>query len=193
MLILQAKELESQGYLYKSSTSRLVFQGKEFQEVACFPKARRQVGIESCQELLAQGIDCILVENLFYFTVWKQTPAVSGQISPPSDTQALPDRSNAPQHNPSEQKLESVVKPKAQSTPYNQTVTKSAAAVPALPIEFIKQCERELTRCIGPMASLILEEVLAQSIQIEPRELVEILANEIPDPQKAQKFRQHFL
>jgi serine/threonine-protein kinase len=64
---------------------------------------------------------------------------------------------------------------------------------PKLNSAFIKRCEQELTCCIGPMASSIVDETLAKYPEISLQQLVEALAAEIPNPQKAMKFRQHLL
>lgn len=55
--------------------------------------------------------------------------------------------------------------------------------------EFIEHCQQELSRCIGPMASFIIEDTLAQFPQMTPEQLVEALVAEIPNPQRAQDFR----
>lgn len=55
--------------------------------------------------------------------------------------------------------------------------------------EFIKQCQQELAYCIGPMASLILEEVLDRYAPTSPQELVDALAAQIPDAQKALELK----
>ncbi len=55
--------------------------------------------------------------------------------------------------------------------------------------EFIKQCRQELAYCIGPMASLIVEEILEQYSPLSPQELVDVLAAQIPDGKKALEFK----
>ncbi|MEO0834934.1 MAG: hypothetical protein AAFY16_02865 [Cyanobacteria bacterium J06642_3] len=57
--------------------------------------------------------------------------------------------------------------------------------------EFLKLCQQELNRCIGPVAQFILEDTLEQSPQIDSRQLLELLAAEITNPQQAQKFKQN--
>ena len=63
----------------------------------------------------------------------------------------------------------------------------------ALNPEFIEHCRRELARFIGPVASFILKDTLAQYPQISRQQLVESLTGEITNPQKAQEFKQHLL
>ncbi|MBR8835959.1 MAG: serine/threonine protein kinase [Stigonema ocellatum SAG 48.90 = DSM 106950] len=55
--------------------------------------------------------------------------------------------------------------------------------------EFIQSCQEKLAYHIGPMASLIVEETLAQSGEISPYEFIELLAREIPEAQAAFEFR----
>jgi Ca2+-binding EF-hand superfamily protein len=59
--------------------------------------------------------------------------------------------------------------------------------------EFTERCRRELARCIGPVASFILQDTLNQHPQIAPQQLIESLTAEITNPQKAQEFRQRLL
>lgn len=44
-------------------------------------------------------------------------------------------------------------------------------------------------RCIGPMASFLLEDILAQSPHLMPQQLIEVLVAEISDHQRAQEFK----
>lgn len=56
--------------------------------------------------------------------------------------------------------------------------------------EFITQCRQTLAQCIGPMASMIVEDTLADYPHLNPPAFVDRLAKEIPNSQKAQEFRQ---
>ncbi|MDB9525321.1 protein kinase [Oscillatoria sp. CS-180] len=53
---------------------------------------------------------------------------------------------------------------------------------------FLSQCRQELTRCIGPMASLVMEDVLDQHPNASPEELVRILASQLSDGKQAEQF-----
>ncbi|MBE9166709.1 serine/threonine protein kinase [Pleurocapsales cyanobacterium LEGE 06147] len=55
--------------------------------------------------------------------------------------------------------------------------------------EFIKQCQQQLAYCIGPMASIIVEEILEQYSSLSPQELVDALSAQIPDAKKALEFK----
>ena len=55
--------------------------------------------------------------------------------------------------------------------------------------DFLEHCRQELIRCIGPMGSLMLEDILDESPQLTPVELVEALVAEIPNTQRAEEFR----
>ncbi|MEH2318115.1 serine/threonine-protein kinase [Nostoc sp.] len=60
---------------------------------------------------------------------------------------------------------------------------------PSLKPAFIKRCQQELAYHIGPMANLIIEEILAQNAYISPDEFVELITKEIPDFQAAFEFK----
>ncbi|MEA5463692.1 protein kinase domain-containing protein [Leptothoe sp. PORK10 BA2] len=55
---------------------------------------------------------------------------------------------------------------------------------------FINQCRQVLAQSIGPMASMIVEDILADYPDLTARAFVDRLAKEIPDGKKAQEFRQ---
>ncbi|MEM9924607.1 MAG: serine/threonine-protein kinase [Cyanobacteria bacterium P01_D01_bin.50] len=53
---------------------------------------------------------------------------------------------------------------------------------------FIKNCHQQLAYYIGPMANLIVEDILAENPKLTPHEFVELLAIEIPESQMAIEF-----
>ncbi len=55
---------------------------------------------------------------------------------------------------------------------------------------FIAQCRQVLAQAIGPMASMIVEDTLADYPGLSASAFVDQLAKEVPDGQKAQEFRQ---
>ena len=55
--------------------------------------------------------------------------------------------------------------------------------------QFLEHCRQELMRCMGPMASFVLEDILAQSPHLAIEQLIEVLVAEIPDHQRAQEFK----
>ena len=59
--------------------------------------------------------------------------------------------------------------------------------------KFIELCQQELAYIIGPMANLIVEEILVQYAPSSAEELVHALAEQIPDTQKAIQFRRKLL
>jgi len=54
--------------------------------------------------------------------------------------------------------------------------------------DFIEQCQRELARCIGPMASMVIEDVLAQYPDASPQQLVDRLAEQLSNADQATAF-----
>lgn len=87
------------------------------------------------------------------------------------------------------------------SGPSAVSQAQSAAPHPAPPVSqptglppaLIERCQRELAQCIGPMAQLVMEDVLAQADYLSPQQFVQAIAAEIPNPQQAQAFQQHLL
>lgn len=53
---------------------------------------------------------------------------------------------------------------------------------------FVARCREELTRCIGPMATLIVEDAIDQYPDASPQELVEILASQLSNGKQAEQF-----
>ena len=68
--------------------------------------------------------------------------------------------------------------------------TSQTGQQPSLNPAFIQRCHQELAYHIGPMASLIMEEILADNPHTSPYQFVELLAREIPEVQAAFEFRQ---
>jgi hypothetical protein len=60
---------------------------------------------------------------------------------------------------------------------------------PALHPRFLDQCQRELSRYVGPIAQFLLKDALSKHPQ-SSQQLVEILAARIPNAQQAAEFRQ---
>lgn len=55
--------------------------------------------------------------------------------------------------------------------------------------EFLEYCRQEFVYSVGPMGNIVFKEILAQSPDLTPQELVEALAAVIPDPQRTQEFK----
>ncbi|NJO81202.1 MAG: hypothetical protein HC827_23690 [Cyanobacteria bacterium RM1_2_2] len=53
----------------------------------------------------------------------------------------------------------------------------------------MQHCQQTLTRCIGPVAGLILDDLVMQFPQMTPEDLIEAIISEIPNFQQAQAFR----
>ena len=98
---------------------------------------------------------------------------------------------------PSPQPSPQAVKATIVSPPPMQIGVSSPSTKPAAPTEhpvsinpaLIQRCQEELARCIGPMASFVVEEVMAQEPPISLSQLVDALEQEISDPQEAIAFR----
>lgn len=58
---------------------------------------------------------------------------------------------------------------------------------------FLHQCEEHLIEIIGPIASLLIQEIMKSYPRISPVEMVNLLAEKIPNPQQAREFYQQLL
>jgi serine/threonine protein kinase len=65
--------------------------------------------------------------------------------------------------------------------------------LPSLDIEFIERCELSLAYYIGPMANLIIEEVLAENPDISHYHFIQLLSREITDSSDAIEFSRKLL
>ncbi len=74
-------------------------------------------------------------------------------------------------------------------SPTNPQTGRIEQQQPSLQPAFIKHCQQQLAYHIGPMANLIIEEILAQNPNISPDQFIELLAREIPSFQAAFEFK----
>ncbi len=75
------------------------------------------------------------------------------------------------------------------SSPVSGPASQPAAPAAERPSPaFLHRCRQTLTRCVGPMASYLIDDTLADFPQLSATELVARLAAEIPDPKKAEEF-----
>ncbi|MEH2337950.1 serine/threonine-protein kinase [Nostoc sp.] len=74
------------------------------------------------------------------------------------------------------------------SSPISPQIGRIEQQAPLKPA-FIKHCQQELAYHIGPMANLIIEEILAENPYISPDQFVELIIREIPDFQAAFEFK----
>ncbi|WYL93681.1 MAG: serine/threonine-protein kinase [Gloeotrichia echinulata IR180] len=78
-----------------------------------------------------------------------------------------------------------------QTKPTSDSIPRNAP--PGISDSFVRQCERELTNLIGPIASFLVQKAIKTSGSTTQAEFVKILASKIPDPQKALQFQQRLL
>ncbi|MGD1854412.1 MAG: protein kinase [Leptolyngbyaceae cyanobacterium] len=74
-----------------------------------------------------------------------------------------------------------------------ETTTRPEATVsrPGPDPSFISQCRDELIRCIGPIADMVIQETLEDNPGATPQKIVEILAGQITDADRATAFLSH--
>ncbi|OUL30890.1 hypothetical protein BV378_03210 [Nostoc sp. RF31YmG] len=84
----------------------------------------------------------------------------------------------------------SLSQPEVKSKPENLPINLLGTDVLAITESFLHQCERELAEFIGPMAVFLVQKAVKSSLNISRKELIKILAAEIPDSGKAAQFQQ---
>ncbi len=80
--------------------------------------------------------------------------------------------------------------PSNPAPPIYTSQTNESSTVGKIDPAFVKRCAEELAYCIGPMASFIIEEILAEQQPSSPNALIEVVAQQIPDAKKAIKFKE---
>jgi class 3 adenylate cyclase len=69
----------------------------------------------------------------------------------------------------------------------------SESAGSAIDPEFVKRCEWELTKAIGPIAPMIVQRTLSQQSNLSQTQLVDSLAKHLSNPEAIQAFHQNLL
>jgi hypothetical protein len=57
--------------------------------------------------------------------------------------------------------------------------------------EFITRCYKELRKCIGPMATLVMKELVDSTMSLTYPQIVDLIAEQIPNPKLAEDFRRN--
>ncbi|MEM9926617.1 MAG: serine/threonine-protein kinase [Cyanobacteria bacterium P01_D01_bin.50] len=57
--------------------------------------------------------------------------------------------------------------------------------------EFINYCQQQLTSFVGPLASMVMQQTLEENPDIVSKDLIEVLAQKIPDAKRAEDFKNH--
>jgi hypothetical protein len=55
----------------------------------------------------------------------------------------------------------------------------------------LDNCRQELMKCIGPMASLIIDELTPEADSLEAEQFIKLIAEQIPDAKLAQEFTEN--
>lgn len=80
--------------------------------------------------------------------------------------------------------------PQVQSSPASPPSRVEPERTPSLDPDFIARCEQELAYAIGPIATFLVQDLLAEVPPPSPQKLIQSLAANITDPKKAAEFRQ---
>lgn len=82
---------------------------------------------------------------------------------------------------------------KTQQPPVVDREEQTQSASGLLDAEFVKRCEVELTKAIGPIAPIIVQRTLVQQPQLSRSQFIELLAANLPSRAGADAFRQGLL
>lgn len=142
--------------------------------------------LEHCQQELARCIGPLahcMIEDILAdspdLTPQQLVEALAAEISESGRSQNFLDRIKIPAGSNSETDTsESLTDPQ-----------KTGDLRDRLNPQFLEHCRQEFMRCMGPMASFLLEDILAQSPHLAIEQLIEVLVAEIPDHQRAQDFK----
>lgn len=180
MSIIQSTDLEARGLLNDQS-SALQIKGKWFRPGPAFTKSLLQTALEFCEDARNQGRQYLLIEFPTYFMAWQRIrpkKSTSPSQQPPASPQAISPQTSPPP------------KPTAQPSPPTEPPDLSTkATLASVNRIFINRCKTELAIHVGPMADFLTEQILKQSPQLSPQQLIDALAQQIPDPQAALAFR----
>ena len=97
----------------------------------------------------------------------------------------LTDRAHSPLPKPSVKPIDFSVEPAAPPL-YDEPLQRGQSMTQDP--EFLEQCRQELTRSIGPMASVLVEDALEQNPHATPQELVTLLAAQLSNGEQADAF-----
>ena len=177
---------EEEDTFWQSTASREVSSNQTFEPVRVAPEPQLQPTpinpefLEHCQQELSRCIGP-MANSLIEDTL-TQFPNITPEQLIEALVLEIPNLQRAQAFRNSIKLLPSHANLKA---PEVEIVAQTAPLNP----EFLEHCQQELSRCIGPMASFLIEDTLEQFPQMTPEQLVEALAAEIPNPQRAKEFR----
>ncbi|KGF72430.1 hypothetical protein DO97_08600 [Neosynechococcus sphagnicola sy1] len=155
MLLLHDQDLELLGSS-QSTSAEARFLGRVFVKKQSFPKISRQEALKCCRGYLDTGDFCVLVESSAELTLWFQKPAAS-----PSQTTTTPETTPAGTTSPPKLKFSNAL---------------SAAQQ--------KQLEQLLAEAIGPIASLLIQQLVPEARSTA--DLLNHLAARVPEPSRQQ-------
>lgn len=181
MSIIQSTDLEARGLLNDQS-SALQIKGKWFKPGPAFTKSLLQTALDFCEDAREQGRQYLLIEFPTYFMAWQRIrpkKSTSPSPKPPSSPPAIPPQTPPP--------LKQAAQPSPPAAQPPDLSTKAALA--SVNRIFINRCKTELAIHVGPMADFLTEQILKQSPQLSPQQLIDALALQIPDSEAALAFR----
>ena len=140
------------------------------------PQKRYQTAIEAINSLHGLG--------KFHMFLQTAAPSTASTFT----TELISSSSRPPTPPPENSSFPEVKTRLISSTNREFKPTQEPPRISYLDGSFIHRCQKHLAYHIGPMANLIIEDVLADNPHSSPQQFVELLASEIPDSQAAIEF-----
>ncbi|MEH2294104.1 serine/threonine-protein kinase [Nostoc sp.] len=143
--------------------------------------------LEYCQRELTSFVGpfaSVLIKHTL-----KETPQITPKEFIEVLTAAIPNSQIAQEFS---SRIQLPVEPNSEKLQISNKPQKLLESYPAISDpEFLENCRREMNSSVGPFGSVILKDILDNYPHITSKQLIETLVAEIPNPQRAEKFRKH--
>ncbi len=167
MFVISAEEFRQQT-LASPSKHEKKYQDKLLTVGPVFSQKNQQLALEYCQKYHQRKKICLVVEEPSYLQIWCEDNKSASHI-------------------------------KSQSSFNNEKITNDASNNINLEHKiiinqiFIDRCQQILVELIGPIATIICKRTATQNPNIEQSRFIELIAKQIPEPQKAEEFKKQLL
>lgn len=165
------EEIETQGGVFNRST--LNFQNQTFRRSLRCRKTMQNAIQDYCRIAKQNGHQFVLVEEESFISIWRQA---GDESQAKARSQPLSSRAAS-----SDTTIQ-----QAQAEP--MVLTQAKRTLVALSPELIDCCRKALLVSVGPIASLVLNEIQAKSANMSAFEFIEALGNRLPNSDLKQAF-----
>ncbi len=148
----------------------------------------------SVSDHLAQVLDKMLATKPK--NRYRSAKDVLADLQPPLPPSVTGLKPLVPNSEPELQETTLLAPPSAGITVVSQlpvTVASESKQQTMIDATFVERCQEELAHYVGPIASFLVKDTLAQNPEVPPQKLIEALAALISNRQQALEFQQHVL